>query len=246
MDWGGDPAELADAEDSSRRAVSLAPEHAEAHTSRALALSMAGEWDAAEREFELALRLNPKLYEACYLYGRSWISRGDLGRAAHWFERAVAVDPDSYDALILLAMARLGRGESGAAKDAFERTLRAVQSHLELEPDEVRPLALGAQALAGLGQRERALEWARRAQGLAAEDPGALWNVGAAFALAGETGDALACLEPAILQCRDLPWADHDSFLANVREEPRFRAAVAAAWARRPGQSAGAAGRVLR
>jgi TolB-like protein/Tfp pilus assembly protein PilF len=236
MDWGGDPAELAAAEDSSRQAVAFAPEQARAHASRALALSTAGEWDAAESEFELALHLNPKLYEACYFYGRSWVSRGELGRAAHWFERATAADPDAFDALNLLAMARHGRGEVAAARDALQLTLRAVQKHLALEPDDVRPLALGAQALAGLGERARALEWARRALRLAADDPGSLWNIGAAFAMAGETNDALSCLEPAIRHCRDLPWADHDSFLDGVREEPRFQAALAAAWARRGGR----------
>lgn len=239
MDWGGDPAHLVDAEESSRQAVALAPELAETHSSRALALSMAGDWDAAEREFEHALRLHPQLYEACYLYGRYWVSRGNLGRAAHWFERAAAADPDSYDALNLLAMARLGRGEHEAAKDALQLSLRAVQKHLDLEPDEVRPLALGAQALAGLGERARAVEWARRALRLAADDPGALWNIGGAFAMAGETNDALSCLEPAILHCRDLPWADHDSFLESVRGEPRFQAALAAAWARRGGRPCG-------
>jgi TolB-like protein/Tfp pilus assembly protein PilF len=236
IDWGGDPAALAAAEDSSRQAVALAPEQAQTHASRALVLSTAGEWDVAEGEFELALRLNPKLYEACYFYGRSWVSRGDLGRAAHWFERAAAADPDAYDALNLLAMAREGRREHAAARDAHERTLRAVEKHLDLAQDDVRPLALGAQALAGLGERDRALEWARRALRLAADDPGSLWNIGAAFAMAGETNDALSCLEPAILHCRDLPWADHDSFLESVREQPRFQAALAAAWARRGGR----------
>jgi adenylate cyclase len=188
------------------------------------------------RALELALRLNPRLYQACYFYGRSWVSRGDLGRAAHWFERAAATDPDAYDALNLLAMARLGLQDGVAAKDALQLTLRAVQKHLDLEPDEVRPLALGAQALAGLGERSRAVEWALRAQRLAGDDPGSLWNIGAALALAGETSDALSCLESALLHCRDLAWADHDSFLDGVRGERRFQAALAAAWERRGGR----------
>jgi Flp pilus assembly protein TadD len=133
-------------------------------------------------------------------------------------------------------MARLGRHERDAARDALRLTLRAAQKHLALEPDEVRPLALGAQALAGLGERARAVEWARRARRLAADDPGSLWNVGAAFAMVGEPNEALSCLEPAILHCRDLAWADHDSFLDGVRKEPRFQAALAAAWARRAGR----------
>lgn len=235
MDWGGDPAHLRDAEDSSRRAVALAPEQSEPRSSRALALSAGGDWTAAEREFELALHLDPQLYKACYFYGRTWVSRGDLERAAHWFERAAAADPDAYDALILLAMSRQG-GETEAVRNALRRTLRAVERHLELEPDEVRPLAIGAQALAGLGERKRAVDRARRALSLAAEDPGSLWNIGCALAMAGETDEALECLGPAIFHCIDLPWVDHDRFLDGIREEPRFQAMLAAAWERRGGR----------
>ena len=238
LDWGGRAEDLIDAEDASRKAVAQGHQLAEAHLARALTLSAGRQWADADREFETALRLNPQLFEARYLYGRSWVSRGDLERAAHWFERAVAVRPESCDAWILLAMARLGGGPNPAATDALTRTFEAVERHLELEPDEVRPLALGAQALAGLGDTARATDWARRAHAIAEQDPGSLYNIGAAFAMAGHTDDAVRCLEPAIRNCYDLEWVDHDPFLDNVRSDPRFKALLDAAWGRRGGRDA--------
>jgi non-specific serine/threonine protein kinase len=249
LDWGGRADDLIDAEDASREAVARGHQLAETHLARALTLSAGRQWPAAEREFETALRLNPHLFEARYFYGRSWISRGDLERAAHWFERAAAARPESYEAWILLGMARLGRGPNPAATDALKRALDAVERHLVLEPDEVRPLALGAQALDGLGDIGRAADWARRARTIAAQDPGSLYNIGAALSMAGAADDAIACLDPAIRNCCDLAWVDHDPFLDNVRDDGRFRALLEAAWAARggrdvpPGPAAGGSAR---
>jgi len=236
QDWGGQGEHLRDADEASRTAVAKGGDVAEAHLARALTLCARGDWPAAELEFETALRLQPQLFEALYFYARSWISRGDLARASHWLERAVVVRPESYEAWVLLGMARLAHGRNPAATAALQRALDAVERHLELEPDEPRPLALGAQALAGLGQIDRALEWARRARTIAVRDPGLLYNVGAAFAMAGQLDEAIACLDPAIRQCLDLPWVDHDRFLDRVRGDRRFRALLDAAWRMRGGR----------
>jgi pimeloyl-ACP methyl ester carboxylesterase/tetratricopeptide (TPR) repeat protein len=238
LDWGGRPDDLVDAEEASLHAIALGPHLAEARLSRALTLAAGRQWPAAEREFEAALRLQPQLYEARYFYGRSWVSRGDLSRAASWFERAAAVRPESEDAWILLAMARLAVGTRPEAEEALRRALDAAERHLRQAPGEIRPLAIGAQALAALGERSRAVEWASRAETLAAGDAGSLYNVGAAFAAAGEPDAALACLDPAIRHCTDLEWVDHDRLLDAVRPDPRFEALLETAWRRRGGRRA--------
>src|SRR5205085_783456 len=71
MYWDASNANLEEADASSRRALQLDSESAEAHTSRALALTLRREYEGARQEFEAALRLNPMLYEAHYFYGRA-------------------------------------------------------------------------------------------------------------------------------------------------------------------------------
>src|SRR5437762_4412314 len=61
MYWDGSKANLEGADASSRKALELDPESAEAHTSRALALTLRREYAEARQEFEAALRLNPML-----------------------------------------------------------------------------------------------------------------------------------------------------------------------------------------
>ncbi|HVF40030.1 MAG TPA: protein kinase, partial [Gemmatimonadaceae bacterium] len=91
------------AEAASKRALELAPQLAEAHASRGLAVSLTGKFEEAEREFQAAMRLDPKSFEAAYFYARACNSVGQMEEAAKWFERAVAVRPDDYAARMLLA-----------------------------------------------------------------------------------------------------------------------------------------------
>lgn len=75
MYWDASNANLEEADASSRRALQLDSESAEAHTSRAVALTLRRHYAEARNEFESALRLNPMLYEAHYFYGRACFTK---------------------------------------------------------------------------------------------------------------------------------------------------------------------------
>jgi TolB-like protein len=66
MCWDRSTANLDGAESASRKALELAPELAEAHASRGLALSLRREAAAARHAFETAIALDPKLFWAHY------------------------------------------------------------------------------------------------------------------------------------------------------------------------------------
>src|SRR5204863_9141990 len=68
MYWDSSNANLEAADASSQRALELDPASAEAHTSRGVALTLRQDNAAARREFETALKLEPKLFEAHYFY----------------------------------------------------------------------------------------------------------------------------------------------------------------------------------
>ena len=225
MYWDGSKANLEGADASSRKALQLDPESAEAHTSRALALTLRRQYDEARQEFEAALRLNPMLYEAHYFYGRACLSEGKFDEAVSHYREAWRVRPEDYQAILLVdeALVRLGRRDE--ALDAAREGLKVADAHLELNPDDARAWYLSAVGLMRLGQRDQALERTRRALAIDPEDPAVLYNAACVYALAGSSQEALDHLDKAIQNGfghRD--WLENDSDWDSIRGEPRFQA----------------------
>ena len=223
MDWGGLESELFDADQASSKAVEIDPTLSQAHASRGVVLALMGKYSEAEREFETALYLNPKLYEAHYYYARACFSQGKLDRAAALLEQAIAVRSDSIDALSMLGSIYRRQKREQLEKKIFKQCLDAAQNHLEFYPSDIRPLLLGATALIELGETKRGLEWTRRALELDSQDPNVLYNAACAFSISGEFGEAIMCLEKSLPFCADRKWLDYDSYLDPLRSLPRFQ-----------------------
>jgi TolB-like protein/Flp pilus assembly protein TadD len=224
MYWDASKANLETADGYSRKALELDPDLAEAHASRGLAESLSKRYEAAEREFATAIRLNPKLYEAHYFYGRTSFQQAKFAEAVLHFEEASRVRPEDYQAAMLISMPYSGLGRQAEAQAALRHGLQVIEKHLELNPDDVRALYLGGIALAQVGERDRALEWAARALALDSEDSGVLYNVACVKALAGLKEEGFACLEKAIQNgFGHREWLENDSDLESLREDPRFQ-----------------------
>ena len=223
MDWGGHESDLVDAEQASSKAIEIDPSSSQVHASRGMVLSLSGRFSEAEREFETALDLNPRLYEAHYYFARACFSHGELDRAAELLERAIALNPDSIDALSMLGGIYRGQKREELKGQTLKRCLEAVENHLEFYPSDIRPLLLGATALIELGETKRGLEWTWRALELDSQDPNVLYNAACAFSLAGELVQAITCLEKSLPFCADPKWLDYDSYLDPLRSLPRFQ-----------------------
>lgn len=217
------------AESFSHKALELDPDLAEAHASRGLALSAAGQAEEAEAAFEAALRLDPSLYEAAYFYARHCFSAGKSERAIEYFEWAAALRPEDFQAILLVAQVYHGLGLEDEAERARRQGLALVEQRLARVPDDARARYLGANALVALGEREKGLAWARAARELDPDDPMLLYNLGCIHALAGDAEDALACLERAATGgLSQKAWFLHDGDLDAIRDHPRFQALLAA------------------
>src|SRR5688500_13901005 len=223
MDWGGLESDLVNADRASATAVEIDPGLSQVHASRGVVLAFRGRYSEAERAFETALHLNPKLYEANYYYARTCFSQGKLDRAAVLLEQAAAVRPESIDALSMLGGIYRGQKREQLRKETFKRCLNAAQNHLEFYPSDIRPLLLGATALIELGETKRGLEWTRRALELDSRDPNVLYNAACAFSISGDLGEAISCLEKSLPFCADRTWLDYDSYLDPLRSLPRFQ-----------------------
>jgi TolB-like protein/Tfp pilus assembly protein PilF len=225
MYWDGSKSNLDSADAASRKALELDPELAEAHASHGFALTLSRKYEEARQEFETAIRINPKLYEAHYLYARACFQERRLEEAVRHYEDAARVRPEDYQALLLMQAPLNSLGRVDDALKALRKGLQVAERHLELNPDDARALTLGAGALIQFGERDRALEWSTRALTIDPNDSGVLYNVACTYAKAGETDDALRCLEQAVQNgFGHREWLENDSDLDPLRADSRFEA----------------------
>ncbi|MGK2962769.1 MAG: protein kinase domain-containing protein [Gemmatimonadaceae bacterium] len=217
------PSNLQRAIAASLRAIELAPNLAEAHASRGLAVSLSGAFAEAKREFETAVRLDPKSFEAAYFFARSCVAEGDNEAAAKWFERAVSVRPEDYASHALLATVYSALGRKEDSIQASRRAYDTARKHLDLNPDDPRALYMGAMSLTMLGESEKARDWNRRALAMDPDDPSVLYNIACAFSMEGQKAEAIDALKKALSHgFGHWKWIENDSDLDSIRDEPAF------------------------
>ncbi|NNE05806.1 MAG: tetratricopeptide repeat protein, partial [Xanthomonadales bacterium] len=219
------PANAGKAQEASNRAVELDPDSAEAHASRGIALSISKRYDEAQEEFETAIRLNSKLFEAHYFYARDCFAQGKFEQAAELFAAAATVNPTDYQSPSFQSMAlkELARPEEATA--ASFRAYVAAEKHLELHPDDARAMYLGSAALVEIGEYEKAATWAERALDTDRNEPAVLYNVACAYSLMGDIDRSIGLLEEAVNNGFGYrAWLENDNTLANLRGDPRFDA----------------------
>jgi tetratricopeptide (TPR) repeat protein len=181
-------------------------------------------FDEADTEFEMAMKLDPKSFEAAYFYARSCVAQGRNEDAAKWFERATTVRPDDYASLALLATVYSALGQHDKSIQASRRAYDTARKHLELTPDDPRALYMGAMSLTTLGESEKAREWNRRALAMDPDDPSVLYNIACAFAMESQTTEALEALTKALDNgFGHWKWIEHDSDIDSLRETDGFR-----------------------
>ena len=225
MYWEASEENLAGADRASMKALELLPGLAESHVSRGLYHFAKRNNMEAIAEFETALRLDPDLFEAYYYYARVRFQRSELERAAELFEQAERVRPDDFQAPTLLRQVYRSLGREDDAQAAARRALKRAEEHLELNPDDTRALNLGCASLIEAGDKQRAMRWAERSLAIDGDNPDTLYNLACSYALMGESGRALDCLERANLRGMSIAeWAENDSDLVSLHDEPRFQA----------------------
>ena len=212
----------------STKALDLDPELAEAHVARGFAISsLSRQYEDAEKEFEIGIQLNPRLFEAYYLYARSCRVQGKMEKAAKLFEEACRVRPGDYQAKSFLASAYEALGYEAKAENAYRESLVLLQKHLEHNPDDARALYLGANTLVKLGEREEGLKWAEKSLAIESNNPLLIYNLACIFSLVGEIEKAIDYFEQAINSgYTNYAWVKTDMDLDPLRSHPRFQALI--------------------
>jgi tetratricopeptide (TPR) repeat protein len=221
--WEATRENLVEADSASRKAVELAPNLAEAHASRGVALSTLQNYPEAEKEFRAAIRLDRALYEAHYFYGRACMAQGKYKEAVEPFESAAGVRSEDFQALCFLGLAYSGLGYKAKAAAAYARSIEVAKQQLSVNPGDVRALYLGAICWARMGRRKEALAWAAKALALDSEDSAVLYNVACLYAVLHRTDEALNCLNKVVRSGWRKEWIRNDPDLASLRDNPEFQ-----------------------
>jgi tetratricopeptide (TPR) repeat protein len=209
----------------SRRAVELDPESPVTHASLGLALFLARDYEAARNEFETALGLCNELFEAYYYYGRSCFAQGQFEKAAELFGQASQASPADFQALSLRGLCFRALNREAEAHATFQQSLKKIDNHLQLNPDDVRAVYMKSGSFISLGDHAQGIEWSDRALAMDPEEPSVLYNVACNYALLNETEKALDCIEKAFHKgFGHIEWMEHDPDFLSVKNHPRFKA----------------------
>jgi tetratricopeptide (TPR) repeat protein len=100
---------------------------AEYHYSRALALSIKGEWGEGTEEYREAVRWDPDWARAHYDLGVSLSLKGDTDEVIKEYREAVRLKPDFLDALVKLAEALDAKGERKEARVYWKKAEKVAE-----------------------------------------------------------------------------------------------------------------------
>jgi adenylate cyclase len=208
------------------RALALDQNLPEAHAARAGVLSANGELEAAQREIEIALRLDPDDWDVNREAARLHYTMRDFPAAIRHYEKAAAAIDSDWSSCSMLIPCYRAIGDMEGARDVARRLLALAERIVAHEPDNGAVMAGGVLALATLGQTERALEWAERAALLDPDNLNMRYNVACVLVMnLGRKEEALDLLEPAFdkFGLEFLAWAKADTDFDPLRDHPRFK-----------------------
>jgi adenylate cyclase len=215
------------------RALALNPNLPEAHCIKARYLEEAGQAEEAEQQVRYALKLDPESWEANRETARILFRSGHVEESIPYFEKAASLMETDWRNAAMLITCYGAVQDPPKARKAAERAVARLQTVIAGNPTNCSALAMGASALAALGDRERARDWARRAMLLEPDNLLGRYNI--ACALAHELDDpegAIEALQPYFENTGSTTEIRHlevDPDLDSIRDDARFKAMLAAA-----------------
>lgn len=209
------------------RALSIKPNLPEALCVKARYLEEAGEQEKANALIDDALRGNPESWEVNREAARMLFRQGRISESIPFFERASAlVSSDYYNPVMLMTCYQaIGDKEAltRAAKLTFERAERALAS----EATNGSAIANGAQALATLGEADRAREWIERGLLLDPENLAMRYNLGCTLTVTLHDDEAaMDVLKPyfeTVNTASQIKHTEADPDFVRIRDTPRFQ-----------------------
>jgi len=217
------------------RALTLDPDLAEAHAVKAHILQMRGAADEALPEVATALELDPDSYEANRTAGRINYQLHRFDVAISFFEKALSLMDSDVNTGMLLLSAYNAVGNKAKARDTADMTSKRADAVLAMDRNNVSVMAYSAQALAALGESERAKARMNRALLIDPDNTDMRYNFACTLntylsdkdAALGMLGGLLGAISPHLLR-----YLKGDPDFDSLHDDPRYQAMVATAEAR--------------
>ncbi|MGH8114412.1 MAG: tetratricopeptide repeat protein, partial [Rhodanobacteraceae bacterium] len=206
-------------------------------------LQQGNDLDAAAREAAIALSLDPESYEVNRAAGQLYYQLQKFADAVRYYEKAVALMEADINSAAMLVSCYTAVDDAAGTRRAAEMTLRRAEAILAHDQNNVGVTAYSVDALAALGDAERAKARMERALLIDPDNFNMRYNFGCVLAVRlRDKHGALQMLEPLFESISDsfLQYAKADPDLDSLHDDPRYQAMVAAAEARlaAEGQSA--------
>src|SRR5579863_6104077 len=217
------------------RALTLDANLAEAHAVKARILAQHGRHDEADAEIDVALRLDPESYEVNRSTAYLAFRQQRLEEAIRYYEKAMALMETDLNSGSMLVTCYTAAGNPQAARRVAQITLSRTEKTLAQDPNNAPAMAYGANALATLGEAERAKDWMNRALLIDPDNMNARYNFACALTTHLKDADAALDLLGPVFETLAMGFLNHakaDPDLDPLRDDPRFKAMVAAAEAR--------------
>ena len=214
------------------RALALDANLAEAHAVKARILAQHGRHEEAAAEIDVAVRLDPESYEVNRSAAYLRFSQQRLDEAARYYEKSMSLMESDLNSGSLLLTCYTALGNLDAARRVARITLARTEKTLAQDPNNGTAMAYGAIALATLGEEERAKDWISRALLIDPDNMNARYNFACSLTTYLKQSDAALELLGPVFETMAIAWLNHakaDPDLDPLRQDPRFKAMVAAA-----------------
>ena len=169
--------------------------NAEAHKILGRDLMIIGRFDAAQVEFEQALRYKPDSAESAYNLGKLFSIQDNWEPARKQFETALRIEPAYLEAIDALGFALEALGDDAGAVEAYQK---AIALNNEKKGMFVSPLVNMSAYYNRTGDAVNALEYANRAIELDSQANRAWFQKGRAYERQGKLQEAVEALNRAI------------------------------------------------
>jgi non-specific serine/threonine protein kinase len=219
-----DPRWIARATMATNRAMQLEQDLPEALAACARVAWAQGNYQDAATLAKSAVLRKPSCESAYWILEQAYFNLDCLKEMAELAEQALEFSGADYNVYVPLYLCFERLGNTDAARRVRERQSRALLTHLEEVPEDVRAHILLSGNYAAMGNHSEAIHHVQTAVALRPNDSNVLYNAACAYGIMNNKSKAVEFLHKA----RDagfaqLDWAARDTDLTCLHSEPEFQ-----------------------